>query len=211
MVAAERRFKSSSLRADQNAEVQALHLTDPAKHEPALPEISEAFLQAMSRPCPFCTAIAEGVWHSPEAVAEKNVHFNDFQTALINTAGRALTKLTGVEAFAKNPAQTIAEVLRLFLATDPVQATGVRFDRPARIVRGKIDEAKAEHQRGMAVTVHDAPPEVLTGEIIEQTDGSVRGEDASEELYSEPEDASSLYNESEGGIYGDDDQSDDSE
>lgn len=208
----ERRFKSSSLRTgkDQGAPTP-LHLTTPEQYTPVPPIVSEAFKAAMLRPCPTCAAIAADVWHSSEAVAEKVVHFNDFQTALINTACRAMADLTGNETFLHNPASTIAEMARLFMATDPVAALGVRFDRPSRIERGKWGEMKAEHQRGMAVTVTDAPPsadqnpEVIAGELVESTDGSEG--DGSAALYDEAATGEDLYRESEGKLY-DDDQSD---
>lgn len=134
-----------TLRADPEligSEVPSLmEISDPKPAQP-LYEINEHFKAATFRPCMFCALRADGYeWESPIAVDERTLHFNSWQTAIINSGADGLAQLTGNEAFKTNRVAAVTEIVRLFVHTDPVTASGFKLTRLSRIDLGKLKSA----------------------------------------------------------------------
>lgn len=106
----------------------------PAPLRPASPALAPYAAEL----CPKCLAILHPkYWHSPPAAAEMVQHFNEWQTAYINTALDILSEMTGDRNYRENRAFGLACLAQMFIMSEP--ASGIRNAwqvRPSRIERG---------------------------------------------------------------------------
>lgn len=161
---------------------------------PPIP-VSPLFAEALNdRRCPRCEF--GDIWFSPETVPEATLHLNPTQTAFMWTAGEALARMTGDDAFRVNAGRIITELLRTFLLTPPAMAALKWDERAGQVGRDAttrvtwVETATPPPAANPVETVATEPPAV-EAEALEPIDPT-------EHLYTESPEVDDLYGEAEG-------------
>lgn len=171
---------------------------------PALP-VSPLFEHSVFDLCDSCFRLLDpSVYKAPGGIPEAIVHFNETQTAFVNSAALAMYRLTGREEYKTNRAAALVGVLRLFLMTAPAAAVMRLHERPARIERDKAARASwakvVEPSRGVdtpPVAAAEPGPEIDAGHVEAPAVGEVVS--AVDGMYESLGDAGDLYSDLGGG------------
>jgi hypothetical protein len=131
--------------------------------------ISPVFVEAMkSNLCPFCDFVYPD-WESPPVSAERTVHFNWVQTAMLNTAAIAVARIFNNDEYRQRPGMALAEIVRAFLLTEPAQTAMKTHRRAARTERGLLKTADwADVQPALQP---EQPAEDASAEMYGETEG----------------------------------------
>jgi hypothetical protein len=146
--------------------------------------------------CDKCRALIHpDLWSTPPAAAERVQHFNEWQTAYVNTACNALADLTGDETYRTNRAFAITTLCQLFIMSEPMD--GIRNawqTRPSQVERGATS-------RNKAVQVIEPNPAATPVEPVAPPVPEPAPERAADLLYDEPGDGADLYRDRSGDVY----------
>lgn len=146
--------------------------------------------------CPRCRDLLHpSTWQTPAGAPECVVHFNETQTAYLNTICQALHQLTGEEMYLTNKAAAITTLGQLFLMADPTAQVRTKWQtRPSRVERGDINDAD-----WVEVIETDAAPS--EPDNVSEPDNSARPVETGEVVEDEPPAVDGMYGESGDTLY----------
>jgi hypothetical protein len=172
---------------------------EPLYHEPPRPApapTSRVMGPHVADLCERCRALIDpAMWASPPAASERVQHFNEIQTAYINTACNALADLTGDETYRTNRAFALTTLAQLFIMSEPMDGIRNAWQvRPSRVERGKIADADW-------VEVVETGPAAAPVEPVAPPAPEPAPERGADLMYDEPGDGADLYRDRSGDVY----------
>lgn len=127
-------------------------------------------------------------WESPDEPPETTLHFNSFQTALINTAVMAISRLVGKPELKESRIQGVCEILRLFLRTEVAAGSRIWDEWKSRIDRGRVENCEWVNvvdspNIKVNVTPVDASGEPVEVHLREEMSGNADVDENADGLY----------------------------